>query len=287
MQKRDIPLFNVPVGPGSQPEEDLVLDYMPMPREMDTYFPPVLPEAEELQACPHAVKLLERLQALLERYRCGEPGIQLNLNELPEADLELINQVLGEGEVSLIIEGDAKVRAQETVLAGVWRLREFNTGGEMVSDLLEVADLPQPVKQRAFRDAVPLKVDADKLSAELLNVPSVLVELADATGAFRPEQVSTPHVINLSLLPFSPADHQCLEAHIGRGPVTILSRGYGNCRISCCAVNALWRVQYFNSTDQLILDTLEVTDVPEVACAAQEDLEDSAMRLHEIREVLI
>jgi len=103
MQNRDIPLFNVPVGPGSQPEEDLVLDYMPMPSEMEIYEPPVLPEAEELEACPHAVAVLEQLQEVLERYRCGEPGIQLDLAALPAADLELINQVLGEGEVSLII----------------------------------------------------------------------------------------------------------------------------------------------------------------------------------------
>ena len=68
--------------------------------------------------------------------------------------------------------------------------------------------------------------------------------------------------------------------------MTILSRGYGNCRIASTKVNGLWRVQYFNSTDQLILDTLEITDIPAVACAATEDLQDSAERLTEIREVL-
>jgi hypothetical protein len=34
-------------------------------------------------------------------------------------------------------------------------------------------------------------------------------------------------------------------------------------------------VTYFNSTDIIILDTLEVCRVPEVGCAAAEDLEDS------------
>jgi hydrogenase-1 operon protein HyaF len=40
-----------------------------------------------------------------------------------------------------------------------------------------------------------------------------------------------------------------------------------------------WRVSYFNSQDALILDTVEVTDLPDVACAAPEDLADSHERL--------
>lgn len=67
----------------------------------------------------------------------------------------------------------------------------------------------------------------------------------------------------------------------------MLSRGYGSCRIASTATPGIWRVQYFNSTDQLILDTLEVTTIPQVACAAQEDVEDSSERLREIRAVLI
>ena len=71
----------------------------------------------------------------------------------------------------------------------------------------------------------------------------------------------------------------------GQGTVTILSRGYGNCRISSTGVRNAWRVRYFNSREVVILDTIEITDVPQVACAAPEDLEDSAQRLGEILEV--
>jgi hydrogenase-1 operon protein HyaF len=45
-------------------------------------------------------------------------------------------------------------------------------------------------------------------------------------------------------------------------------------------------VRYFNSMDTLILDTIEVSAVPEVACAAVEDIADSAIRLREICAVL-
>jgi rubredoxin len=59
----------------------------------------------------------------------------------------------------------------------------------------------------------------------------------------------------------------------------ILSRGYVNCRITSTATRNVWWVQYFNSQETLILNTIEISGVPEVACAAQEDIDDSAQRL--------
>ena len=44
----------------------------------------------------------------------------------------------------------------------------------------------------------------------------------------------------------------------------------------------VWRVQYFNNMNTLILNTIEIVDVPEVALAAVEDLADSRERLAEL-----
>ncbi|HQS11393.1 MAG TPA: hydrogenase expression/formation C-terminal domain-containing protein, partial [Xanthobacteraceae bacterium] len=77
-------------------------------------------------------------------------------------------------------------------------------------------------------------------------------------------------------------DLALIDAAVGIGGLTILSRGYGNCRIDAAARRDVWRVRYYNSTDMLILDTLEITDLPEVACAAPEDIADSAERLTEV-----
>jgi hydrogenase-1 operon protein HyaF len=77
-----------------------------------------------------------------------------------------------------------------------------------------------------------------------------------------------------------------LSEHLGTGWIDIVSRGYGNCRMTATAVQNLWWVQFFNSDDRLILNTLEVTDVPEAALAAAEDLQDSALRLSDIRQAL-
>ncbi len=87
-------------------------------------------------------------------------------------------------------------------------------------------------------------------------------------------------------MPHTPEDLAYLSAKLGPGPLTILSRGYGNCRISATGLRNCWWVQHFNSDDRLILNTLEVVDVPAAALAAREDIEDSAARLVEILDAV-
>ena len=77
-------------------------------------------------------------------------------------------------------------------------------------------------------------------------------------------------------------DISFLDHQLGTGRLLILSRGYGNCRITNTRMPQCWRVVYYNSQDTVILNTVEVIDMPEVACAAQEDLDDSHERLSEV-----
>ncbi|HET7863659.1 MAG TPA: hydrogenase expression/formation C-terminal domain-containing protein, partial [Burkholderiaceae bacterium] len=55
-----------------------------------------------------------------------------------------------------------------------------------------------------------------------------------------------------------------------------------NCRISNTLRPHCWRAVYYNSQDAVILNTVEVTELPEVAQAAPEDLADSRDRLAEV-----
>ena len=64
----------------------------------------------------------------------------------------------------------------------------------------------------------------------LQNAPTLLVELADQRQRWQPGQPA--HVVNLTLLPMSPEDIGLLDHQLGTGRVLILSRGYGNCRIT-------------------------------------------------------
>ncbi len=73
-----------------------------------------------------------------------------------------------------------------------------------------------------------------------------------------------------------------LEQALPGGQVAMISRGFGNCHITSTALRDVWRVQYFNSMKTLILNTIEIVDVPAVALAAPEDLADSLERLRDL-----
>ncbi len=271
------------VGPGSQPldEDGGVLDYMTMPSGMMTFAAPNLPEVEEAEDLVAGKAALEELLRLLEAYdQTGSAG-RVDLNSLDETNLALVNQVLGEGEVSVI--GGAALQAQEAVLAGVWRVRETAADGLPVADYVEVAAFPRAILSRAFTGAQAQVTIPDRFGPNVFNAPPLLPEINE--HALRSRTAAEPHVINLSLLPHTEEDLGLLNDLLGRGEITILSRGYGNCRIMATATRDTWWVQFYNSQDAMILNTIEICPIPAVACAAPEDIADSAERLKEILEV--
>lgn len=272
MQFRGIPL----VGVGSQPEEDETLDYMSMPKEMATYQPVLLPEQEALADHPFVLQLLAQLQTLLQ---AGQGS--LDLSQVNAADKRLLGQILSEGEVSILFDADTQchLEIQETSLPGVWWHRRLDANKVCCDESLEVGEIPSLIQQQTFAKAtssfeLPLATDE-----QVINAPGLLSELQAAL-------TQANYTLNLSLLPLSEADLALVSACLGIGKTAILSRGYGNCRITATAIQRVWWVQYYNSTDTLILNTLEVADVPLVACASADDIADSAQRLNEIREAL-
>jgi hydrogenase-1 operon protein HyaF len=269
------------VGPGTQPSEEdgAELAYMEMPKGMRIYSAPEVPEKEEADAFRPALAMLDEVLEALHAPPPAGTTVEIALNALDKANRDFISQVLGEGEVSIV--AGAKVQAQEAVMAGIWRIYEVDRSGALTGDSIEIGDFPASVLKAAHEAAGLQLRPVDGVAAEnLMNAPAIATELADRLAAYRPR--SQAHVVNLSLLPLTEEDLAYLDRRLGQGTVTILSRGYGNCRISSTAVKNAWRVRYFNSREVVILDTVEVVDVPAVACAAKEDLEDSAQRLGEI-----
>lgn len=269
------------VGPGSQrePDESPALDYLPLPAAMDTFRQPELPEPDRAAGCARALALLD---ALLAAFDAPLP-VTLALAGLDAAERDFVGQALGEGEVAVRLSnagGRLAARAQESALAGVWIVQHFDADGRLVAEHLELA--PAPSIARAAWPAAPLPATArPPRPADVMNAPAVLAELEHRQAGYVPGQPAA--VVNLSLLPLTPADRDWLGESLGIGAVTVLSRGYGNCRITAGARPCLWRVQYYNSMDTLILDTVEVVALPEVVCAAPEDFADSRERLAEIR----
>ncbi len=282
-QAKPFPIPVLAVGFGA-PAEDESLDYLPMPSGMATFQSPILPEPEEIAARAGALRVLDETQAALQRAVAGEPVGPIMLHGLSAADLKLLNQVLGEGEVSAqVLEGPTPTlghaRVQESVYAGVWRVFEL-TGDGQVLDRIEVGAVPALLQQAAQEDARAARPPHTPVPEGVQNAPAVLVELEDHRQQWRAGQMS--QVVNLTLLPMSLADIAWLDHVLGTGRVLILSRGYGNCRITNTCVPNTWRVVYYNSQDTVILNTVEVTAIPEVACAAPEDLADSLERLREV-----
>jgi hydrogenase-1 operon protein HyaF len=283
MKKISIPVV---VEPGSQPadEDGVVLDYMRMPSETWTYSMPVVPEPEEIDGLEDGIAFLQQIADALSSQQAGDPATVLPVATLDEANTELLDQVLGSGEVSIVFDGMLRARIQEAVLAGVWRVQYMGDDDQVERDVVEVGAIPSLIREGVFPEAAgDLAFDADNLPAGVGNAPSLLVEIADKLPGYEPG--ADPYVINLSLLPNSDEDLDLLATTLGSGPAVILSRGYGNCRITSTATKNVWWVQYFNSQDTLILNTIEISQVPEVACAAQEDIDDSAERLTEILDV--
>lgn len=283
MKLKDIPI--VPVGPGSQPAEtdSQNLSYIDMPSDMATFERPHIPAPDDvahLVGAKEAMDWLRRaLAAYVTRGATSDEPLMANLSDLDDESRELVNQILGEGEVSVTYSGAARARAQESVLAGVWRTFYLDPDERVTVDLLEVADVPHLVhipdpNQRSFdtsREGAP---------DDVINALPILVEVESQCERYASE--GTPHVINLTLLPLSEVDVEFLEERLGRGPIDVLSRGYGKCQIISTQVANVWWVRYYNSMGTPILNTLEVIDVPQVLCAADEDLKDSATRLEEI-----
>lgn len=235
---------------------------------------------ELAKACPRAIELLSSIVAAVAEQKSDTPTRLFQLDNLNDLERRLVADVFGEGEVAGVVAlpGGSVAQIQESVLAGIWRVRlETDAAHEYV----EVGAIPEIVK-RAAEDLTSADIEIGEPPEGAMNVLPVLAEIRDRAHAWRPGTRS--QIINFTLLPMSPVDMTFLQGSVGNGPIQLTSRGYGTCRVLATGVRNVWSVQFFNAMDTIILDTLEVGGVPAVARAADEDFEDSAERLQEIIE---
>jgi hydrogenase-1 operon protein HyaF len=270
-----IPVVAGRIGPGSQPAEDLPLNMLGVPSDMHTFRPPVIDSEASPEVYRAALDVLRHVLAGLESLQGNaRTSFRMSMQGFDPAVLKEANEMLGQGEVSVLADG---LTAQETTFTGVWRIRSEGV------DELEAGPFPTALRQLAAARSMPA-APVDAPPANLMNAPALLAEIRDASARCRPGNAA--HVINLSLLPVTPEDTDYLDVMLGRGGLSVLSRGFGNCRITATAYPNVWWVQYFNSMEKLILNSVEVVDVPAVALAAAEDFADSRVRLAEWIESL-
>jgi hydrogenase-1 operon protein HyaF len=223
-------------------------------------------------------RLTEMAHALADSADDGTAR-RIALDDLGADDLALTLDVLGAGEASAVIAtADGLAQAAETVFPGLWLLRMEDAPD---APWAEVADCPSLVRETLSvmpARAMPLEHIVPPDGA--MNVMGVLAEVRHVAAHWNPG--ARNHVMNFTLLPMTEVDASFLAAMLGEGPVRFASGGYGAARIIATAFARVWAVQYLNSMGVVILDTLEIGDVPISARAAREDFADSAVRLTHI-----
>lgn len=239
-----------------------------------------LDSVELAKNCPNAVALLSDVADAVAVQKADAPSRLFRLGNLNDLESKLVADVLGEGEVGGVVAlpDGSLAQIQESVLAGIWRVR-LET--DATSEYLEIGAIPEIVR-RAAADLTAVDFEIGEVPEGAMNVLPVLAEIRERALAWRPGIRS--QIINFTLLPMSPVDMSFLQDTIRNGPIQLVSRGYGTCRVLSTGIRNVWSVQFFNAMDTIILDTLEVGGVPTVALAADEDFEDSAERLQEIIE---
>ena len=101
MNIRDIPVRVV--GPGSQSagSDGDAITYMDMPSDMSTFVAPVMPEPEDVLLMDGAREAMDWLRSALDNYEAGDEPVLADLSALDDESREVVNQILGEGEVSV------------------------------------------------------------------------------------------------------------------------------------------------------------------------------------------
>jgi len=226
--------------------------------------------------------VLEETTAALREHAEGdrEPSL-ISLRSLKSSDRDTILDVLGEGDVWGSVGGNVGYTFTESVLTGLWYVEATSPDGAK-TDWLEVARIPQAVLHAAEhmpRESIQIP---DRLPQGAMNSLALLTELQQRSAAYRPGEDN--HIINFTLLPITEADAEVLTTVLGQIPLVIRGGGYGSCRIFAAGLRHVWAVQYLNSMDKVILDTLEIGGVPVAALAAREDLAESADRLPEMMQ---
>lgn len=275
MEAFQLSMMEMGMGPGSQDDDAAV--YRSLSRDMAAFRLPDGPrQAVSAQATLAAHAVLADFRRQLLAWDFDEDAPRIDLTGLAPATVAALNQSLGQGEVSALVGAPLPARVRETAFAGLWRVELLDEDGELARDVLEAGPIPIAVQAAGVatgEETVPVGPAPPGAATS----PALLQEILELAPRWRGGEPT--HVINLTPLALTSADLDHLATTLGSGAVSLLSTGRGAVRVASTAVAHVWRVQHFDARDQLVLDTIEITELPEVALAAPEDIVDSIERL--------
>jgi hydrogenase-1 operon protein HyaF len=102
------------------------------------------PGPDHAPATGMAMALLREVADRLRTVAQGGERQVVELGNLPlnEADLRLLEETLGQGEVKAQISASGPTEVYETAYPGVWWVKYFNEGDHIVAQQLEIGTVP-------------------------------------------------------------------------------------------------------------------------------------------------
>jgi hydrogenase-1 operon protein HyaF len=91
-------------------------------------------------------ELLERLEAFA--HSGTRQVIDIQSLPLSEPDRRDLADALGEGEVSAVLDSFGKSQIKETRYAGIWWVRHYTQDGALLSELIEITDMPDILRSQ-------------------------------------------------------------------------------------------------------------------------------------------
>ena len=166
--------FPIPVvpmlGPGSQPPEE---DYHVLTpgTTMDVFRAPIARPPASAEILEQAQEQLRGLVQQMEALSFGaSPAPRLDLLGIPPAVIDEINELLGQGEVSILVRGSQTLRVQETAFPALWRVQCLREDGSLATDRVEAGPMPEAVLDALA--AAPTHAEKKPEPPGLMNAPA-------------------------------------------------------------------------------------------------------------------
>ena len=266
------------LGPGSQPDDpDFAMN--PLPITVGVASEPPMATLEQYHNVTEALQLIEYLLGKCTDYQ-GDPVHYpvADVSALDDNNRHFLDVLLGEGEVSIVVQVDetTEIQIQESIFCGFWRVWEIQHG-QRVADRIEICPIPACVCYHAQLYAHESALLPPVGQRQLMNALPLAHELLSQAG----KAPQPAHVINLTSLPLTDDDRSFLADTAGQGNERIRTRGYGESLIVSTGLKNVWNIRCLNGLKGILLETYEVSCIPEVALASVEDIEDSAQRLRD------
>ncbi len=122
-----------------------------------------------------------------------------------------------------------------------------------------------------------IKIAVDNPSLETGNLPGILSEIEQALEELlNSKQV---HRIDLRAMPWSAGEEHKLEQMLGRGEVTIELNALGKSIFQETRYSGVWLISHYNEAEELIGKIIEISYLPDMVFAQQEDISRGLERL--------